>query len=614
MKEMRRSMTVCVLSILALVLIAVTMPTPVAAQQPDLIVTEVNAYHYEGGKTGSAWFNLTNYVDVTVKNNGTSNAGAFNVSLYVDGEFVGEQRISNLSNGSNETLVFGWKPIGEDPLGWTDTAEGAILSYTDTTKTYMLRAVVDGANEIEESNETNNNMTASETVNWNGYMADEPLENYAHGTVRGGLIYTTGDGAYISGEAGGPGTAFGTYYEVNHDLEIPGDTKPARLYFYCTWAKYGCKAPKLGITLKTPSNHVYELGMEKSYNDIKASGGWNLPWGTYAYDITRYVNESGTYVVNITNLNEPLNSWQGKDDRFAHHYSFAAPAILVVYENKTMPEREYRLAEGADILIGGRRADGGYLSLEECINNATFEGSIDLSRVKNATLGVVAPWGEQCEDWNVLYFNGIELGKAVYLNGYNPIGDISLGGIRMTGSGAAQVGVNLSNVTSYLNASVNIAGQGDNRDCMMPSNAFLVVEYEHKPPAPFFVYGWVNDSDGAPVVNPNVTITNLNTSEVFTAETIADSNFYQVLTSSWNVSAGDVLHFDASNGGAVELEHEVTGEEMDNGVLLLNITIQKGICGDVTGDGHVRVSDGLRIIENQTFIGDPQYQLTCRQF
>jgi hypothetical protein len=31
------------------------------------------------------------------------------------------------------------------------------------------------------------------------------------------------------------------------------------------------------------------------------------------------------------------------------------------------------------------------------------------------------------------------------------------------------------------------------------------------------------------------------------------------------------------------------------------------ICGDVTGDGYLRVSDGIRIIANQTFVGDPQY-------
>ncbi|MGB2841322.1 MAG: DUF3344 domain-containing protein [Halobacteriota archaeon] len=454
-------------ALLCFYLLAASASVPaIAAAQPDLIVTGVNAYHYEGAKTGSAWFNLTNYVDVTVKNGGTADADAFNVSLYADGEPIGEQRISNLSNGSSETLVFEWRPEGEDPLGWTDTPEGAIAIHTDTTKTYTLKAVADEAGEVSESN---NNMTVSETVKWNGYMADEPLENYAHGKLRGGMIYTTGDGWYISGEVGGPGTAYGTYYEVNYDLEIPGDTKLARLYFYYTWAKPAYKAPKLGITLKMPSDDIHVLDMEKSYNDMSTLGGYGLlAWGTYTYDITGYVTESGTYVVNITNLNDPDNF----DDRFTHHYSFAAPAILLVYENETMPEREYWVNEGADILLCG----GTLL----CINNATFEGSIDLSKVKNATLGVVSPWSEASYQRNVLYFNGIELGWDVYKNGYGPIGDISLDGIRMNGSDWAQVGVNLSDVTDYLNASVNIAGQGDIGDCMMPANAFLVVEYEEE--------------------------------------------------------------------------------------------------------------------------------------
>jgi hypothetical protein len=38
-----------------------------------------------------------------------------------------------------------------------------------------------------------------------------------------------------------------------------------------------------------------------------------------------------------------------------------------------------------------------------------------------------------------------------------------------------------------------------------------------------------------------------------------------------------------------------------------NVSVRIGICGDVTGDGYVRVSDGIRIIANQTFVGDPQY-------
>ena len=469
--------------ILALAIIAVAMPVTATAQQPDLLVSEVNAYHYEGAK--DVWFNLTNYVDVTVKNNGTADAGAFNVRLYADGEFIGEQRITNLSNGSSETLVFEWKPEGEDPLGWTDTAEGAILSHTGTSKTYTLEAVADEVNEVSESNETNNNMTVSKTVKWNGYMADEPLENYAHGKVRGGLIYTTGDGWYHSGEGEEPGTKYGTYYEVNYDLEMPGDTKLARLYFYHTWSKPGYKAPKLGITLKTPSNDVYELNMEKSWLDCSTLGGYGtLAWGTYAYDITGYVKESGTYVVNITNLNPPDTPYVGNDTRFAHHYSFAVPAVLVVYANETMPEREYWINEGADVLMARSSI---VLILQDCINNATFEGSIDLSKVKNATLGVVSPWSKPFPPKNVLYFNGIELGRGVYDNGYYPIGNISLDGIRMFSTcppdWQPQVGVNLSDVTDYLNASVNIAGQGDDGDNMMPSNAFLVITYkeEEKP-------------------------------------------------------------------------------------------------------------------------------------
>jgi len=464
-------------ALLCFYLLAASASVPaIAAAQPDLTVTEVNAYRSESYKY-EVWFNLTNYVDVTVKNNGTADADAFNVSLYADGEPIGVLPVINMSNGSSDTLVFKWRPEGEDPLGWTDTAEGAILTHTGTSKAYTLEAVVDEAGEVPESNESNNNMTVSEMVKWNGYMADEPLENYAHGTVRGGMIYTTGDGWYHSGESEADGTKFGTYYETHYELEIPGDTKLARLYFYHTWSKPGYKAPKVGITLKTPSDDVYEQDMEKSYNDMSTLGGYGeLAWGTYAYDITEYVTESGTYIVNITNLND------GTDADFARHYSFAAPAILVVYENETMPEREYWVNEGADVLMA-RNYVG--LILKDCINNATFDGSMGLSKVKNATLGVVSPWGGVKD--NVLYFNGIELegcaqyGGAYDVCGYDGPDEVSLDGICMRClSGNTQVGMHLTDVTSYLNASVNIAGQGDDGDNMMPSNAFLVVEYEEE--------------------------------------------------------------------------------------------------------------------------------------
>ena len=441
--------------------------------KPDLLPTAIKPYHYEWMEEenfpkGDPWFNLTNYVNVTVKNSRDVEAESFEVKLYADDELIGSERVDGLSARDSTDVKFEWKPEGEDPLSWTDTAEGAKLAHNDTSKTHTLRAVVDEGEEVSEENEGNNELTKEQKVVWNGYMADEPLENYAHGKVRGGLMYTTGDGQY---RGIGSGTKYGAYYNVSYDLAIPGSTKLARLYIYYTWAQPDYKAPKIGVTLKTPSKDSYSMSMEKSYNDIKGDfGPYRYAWGTYAYNITGYMKESGTYVVSITNLNK------GDDSDFATKYAIAAPAILVVYENITMPRREYWINEGADILIGGRRYDGGFLALEECKNTALFPGSVDLSEVEKAALGFISPWGDFSED-DVLYFNNEELGKGVYC-GYNSPCSEEIDGISMTiGAKNAQVGIGAIDVTNYLKVDKNMAIQGDDGDNMMPCNAFLVISY-----------------------------------------------------------------------------------------------------------------------------------------
>jgi hypothetical protein len=110
-------------------------------------------------------------------------------------------------------------------------------------------------------------------------------------------------------------------------------------------------------------------------------------------------------------------------------------------------------------------------------------------------------------------------------------------------------------------------------------------------PTPFAINGWVNCTDSTPVNDPNVTVTNLNTSEVFVGATNASSNYYQIVTSSLNVSAGNVLNFNVSNN---EFDHPVTQGEMDAGGFEQNVTIEcgpVGICGDVDGDGIITMGD-----------------------
>jgi subtilase family serine protease len=435
--------------------------------KPDLIPTSIKSYHYEWWEQynvpkGDPWFNLTNYVNVTVKNNGSGSAAGFKVKLYADNELIGEKTISGLAPGRSAEEKFEWKPTGKDPMSWVDTTQGSKVTYTPTDRTYVLKAAVDETNEVSEVNEANNNLTQSQKVVWNGYIGDQPLQNYISGSVKGGMLYTTGNGAYQG--VGSPGTKYGTNYNVNYSLEIPGTPKLSRLYIYYTWGQKPNLAPKIGVTLTTTSG-THTLSMEKGYNDYKGEFGiWKYMWGMYAYNISEYVTESGNYAVSITNSND------GSDVDFATEYAFAAPAILSVYENGSMPLRNYWINEGADLLLGGRRGDGGYLASWEAMNNATFPGSVSPG---SATLGFVTPWADYAPDDEV-YFNDHSLGRGIYC-GYNDVCTQENGGLRMTLGTGTQVSINATDVTSYLATSSNRLTQADDGDNMMPVNAFLLV-------------------------------------------------------------------------------------------------------------------------------------------
>ena len=132
-----------------------------------------------------------------------------------------------------------------------------------------------------------------------------------------------------------------------------------------------------------------------------------------------------------------------------------------------------------------------------------------------------------------------------------------------------------------------------------------------EPPTPFHIYGWVKYSNGTEVLNPNVSITNLNTSEDYTVETSASSNYYQVITSSYNVSAGNILNFSASDGvNSCSYEIAVTSGNMTEGGLFgQNLTIKVGICGDVDGSGRVDMADYFLLVD---YIAEvPGRELNC---
>ena len=91
----------------------------------------------------------------------------------------------------------------------------------------------------------------------------------------------------------------------------------------------------------------------------------------------------------------------------------------------------------------------------------------------------------------------------------------------------------------------------------------------------FIISGFVEYDNGDPVLYPDVMITNLNTSEIFIAETSASSNSYQVSTNFTHISNNDVLHFNATDdlGNTTVFDHTVTQDEINASGFAQNVTL-----------------------------------------
>ena len=136
------------------------------------------------------------------------------------------------------------------------------------------------------------------------------------------------------------------------------------------------------------------------------------------------------------------------------------------------------------------------------------------------------------------------------------------------------------------------------RILVVPGILILTAIIATAQPAPFLITG-TDYSTTVPVSNPDVTVTNLNTSEVFITITTTDSNYYQVETTLFNVSVGDTLHFHAGNGTGIELNHTITQDHINTGGFEQDLTIpttfSRRICGDVNSDGAINMADVMTL-------------------
>ena len=275
----------------------------------------------------------------------------------------------------------------------------------------------------------------------NGYAADKPLSTFSHDTIKGGLIFTAGD-SYYSGKIW-----TGDTYTVNNPVSLPEGAvvKFARLYNYWTWSAKGSNGmyPDMELTLDG-----VKLDPDIQYSDRKGWGIYDYPAGTWSYDVTDYITQSGSFTAVIENT--------GPDGSF---FCMNGVGLLVVYTDEEGTDIEYWINEGCDMLNSGLEDDGTstYTMPDQTITEM-MTPTISQSPIKKATLWTIVQSGNW--DANRLWVN-----------------DMNWSGI-CDGTPYPDLDIDTRVITEHLGVGKNTIQFQAVEDYAVPSGSFLVVEIE----------------------------------------------------------------------------------------------------------------------------------------
>ncbi|GEM_PF-415339 len=387
------------------------------AALPDLTVSTL------APNNGEVFSNSDNTYTAKVTNIGTGDAAAFAVGFNVSGA-TGTVAVDGLAAGANTTVA------------WTDE------TVREAGEAAAIAVVADADGAIAEPNEENNLKTVEKTVVNNGYRGKrwtggDDLNTTATYDIRGDLLWSAGDGAYLSA-----GTNWNDY-TVNWtagDLVVPeGATiAAARLYVPYTWDK-GPVFPE-NVTL-TFNDEAVAVG---AYYADEKGWGTSYPYGMTVYDVAEQFSTDGNAAILASTFPGGGN------------VSVRGMLLAVVYDDGTTSPHTVIMNEGFDLLYGGA-AQG--TTPEQATAYAPFS-IIDTADAVSATLITVAPGAGPTE--GELIFN-----DQTWTNVWNY-------------TGTSQIGVDERNVTSFL-AGENVAAFQSSADYMEAAAAFLVVEYAPAP-------------------------------------------------------------------------------------------------------------------------------------
>ncbi|MDD2255152.1 DUF3344 domain-containing protein [Methanoculleus sp.] len=383
---------------------------------PDLAVSTL------ASNNGEVFSAAENIYTAKITNIGTADAGAFAVEFNASSA-TGTVAVDGLAAGANTTVT------------WTDET---IRNAGDAV---TITAVADPDGLIGESNEENNLLSIEKTVVHNGYRGKrwtdgEDIATAKTYDVRGDLLWSAGDGAYLSA-----GTNWADY-TVNwtaSDLTVPeGATiAGARLYVPYTYDKGPVFPENVALTFNGAA-----VEQAAFYEDEKR-WGTSYPYGMTVYNVTDAFSPEGNTAV-------LANTFPG-----GGNVSVRGMLLAVVYDDGVTAPHTVLMNEGFDLLYGGASQS---TTPKEATAYAPF--TLDPANATGARLVTVAPGAGPNE--GELIFN-----DETWTNAWNY-------------TGTSQIGVDERNVTSLL-AGENVAAFQSSADYMEAAAAFLIVEYAPEP-------------------------------------------------------------------------------------------------------------------------------------
>jgi len=391
-----------------------------AETHPDLIVESITP-----NCGGYLFGNESNDISAVIKNIGSADAGASDVSFVLNDGYSEIVSVSSLDAGNCTTVTI------TDPT---------IRNAGDTV---TITVTADCNAEVSESDETNNTSVRSETIVNNGYKGKTCTGGSNMTTVKtydlnGSLIYSPGDSYYLSAYYNPDWTTYNVTWAAG-DLPVTGTVVEARLYVMYTWDKKDVMSNNVNLTFNGNDQTV-----DEHYQDEKMFAS-SYPYGMLVYNVTDDFNAAGNYA-NLTN-----------SYTYGGNVSMRGMMLVVIYEDDTEPRRQIFVNEGFDLLYGGSSK---CTTPDEATAWAPIAGpAINMSEMAGARLVTFAPGadGSGSAGEGELIFNG------------------EVWNDEWTDNEVHQIGVSDRDVTSYLQSTDNLVGFQSNGDYMEASNAFLIV-------------------------------------------------------------------------------------------------------------------------------------------